>query len=330
MNESFPATHSILSSIALGEAVASDYDFVDPIDCQFFLMGVNDTYLLKTKTTTYVLRIYRKGWRSLSEIQYELDVLLFLQKAGIAVSVPIQRKDGQLIGTIHAPEGVRFLVLFSYALGREVAYESEDTDAAYAYGKIAAQIHAVTEEFRSPHQRTGLDLEHLIDDPLRWIEPMLLHRAEDWAYIQAFAERLRQWGRSLPLSSLEEGFCHGDLHWGNVRVQENNILTLFDFDCCGMGWRAYDIAVFRWSARLRGKEEEQWSAFLRGYREVRNVHEMDIQAIPYFVAMRHLWLMGLHTGNREDFGIAWMNDAYFEKAIKFLRDWDAEQLSGLT
>ena len=24
-------------------------------------------------------------------------------------------------------------------------------------------------------------------------------------------------------------------------------LTLFDFDCCGMGWRAVDLAVYRWN-----------------------------------------------------------------------------------
>lgn len=328
MSNPFPVTRSILSSTALREAVVSEYALADPSDCQFFRMGLNDTYILKTNGTSYVLRVYRRGWRSLPEIQYELEVLLFLQKAGIRVSTPIPRTDGSFIGTIHAPEGERYRVLFTYASGREATYESKDAEAAYAYGKLAAQIHTATETFQSLHQRVALDLEHLIDTPLRSIQPVLAHRPEDWKCVQTVTETLRQRVIQLPLSSLEQGFCHGDLHWGNARFQDKtNTVTLFDFDCCGVGWRAYDLAVFRWGARVRKKEQEQWPVFLRGYREVLNIHERDIQAIPYFVALRHLWLLGLHAGNRQDFGMAWMNDTYFDEAITFLREWEAEHLN---
>lgn len=327
MSEAFPVTRSVLSATALSEVVVAEYALAGPIECQFFRLGLNDTYLVKTKTTTYILRIYRQGWRSLSEIQYELEALLYLQKAKISVSVPIRRNDGCLVGAIHAPEGVRYMVLFTYAPGREPIYDSKDTNAAYIYGKIAAQIHTATETFQSSHQRVALDLEYFIETPLRSIQPVLAHRPEDWRYLQALSETLRRQVMQLPLSRLEQGFCHGDLHWGNARIQDDtNTLTLFDFDCCGVGWRAYDLAVFRWAACLRKKEQEQWPAFLRGYREERNIHEREIQAIPYFVALRHVWLMGLHAGSRQDFGMAWMNDAYFDDAITFLREWEAEHL----
>jgi Ser/Thr protein kinase RdoA (MazF antagonist) len=45
---------------------------------------------------------------------------------------------------------------------------------------------------------------------------------------------------------LEVGSCHGDLHGWNAHIDQNMALTVYDFDCCGVGWRAYDIAVFRW------------------------------------------------------------------------------------
>lgn len=328
MRDFFPVTRSILSAEALGDAVVADYALATPVECQFFRMGVNDTYVLKTNGTSYVLRVYRRGWRSLPEIQYELDALLFLHKAGIEVSVPIPRKDGTLVWAINAPEGMRYMVLFTYASGRQPTYDAKDDNAAYVYGKVAARIHSAMETFQSPHQRFVLDLEHLIDTPLRSIQPMLAHRPEDWEYVQAFTETLRRQVVQLPLSSLEQGVCHGDLHWGNARVQDDSTLTLFDFDCCGMGWRAYDLAVFRWAARLGKKEGQQWPAFLRGYRDERAIPEREIQATSYFVALRHVWLLGLHTGNRQDFGMAWMNDAYFDEAINFLREWEAEHLNG--
>lgn len=327
MSGSFPATRSILSAEALSEVVAADYALATPTECQYFKWGVNDTYLLKANAATCILRIYRRGWRSFPEIQYELEALLYVQRAGIAVSIPIRRHNGSLIGTITAPEGERYMVLFTYASGREPTYDAQDDDAAYLYGKAAAQIHTATKTFQSPHQRSVLDSEHLIEAPLRSIQPMLAHRPEDWRYMQTLSETLRRQVMQLPLSSLDQGFCHGDLHWGNAHIQDKtDTLTLFDFDCCGVGWRAYDIAVFRWGARIRKKERKQWTAFLRGYRDERNIHERDIQAIPYFVALRHLWLLGLHAESRQDLGIGWMNDAYFDEAIKFLREWEAEHL----
>lgn len=327
MSGIFPVTRSILSPASLSEVIAEEYGVPAPIECEFLLWGLNDTYLLKTRESHYALRVYRMGWRSLPEIQYELDVLLFLQRAGISVAAPIQRNDETFVGTINAPEGMRYLVLFTYAPGREPTYDSKDGSAAYAYGRVAAQVHSATEGFHSPHRRVALDLENLIDRPLRSLEPLLSHRSEDWNYLWNLVGTLRQQIMQVPLSSLEQGFCHGDLHWGNARVQDEvNAVTLFDFDCCGMGWRAYDIAVFRWAARLRKREQEQWPAFLRGYQEVRTIHGREIQAVPYFVALRHLWLLGLHAGNRQDFGMAWMNEAYFDQTITFLREWEAEHL----
>lgn len=325
----FPVTRSILSATALSEAVVEVYGFATPTECLFFQMGLNDTYLLKTKSTTYMLRIYRQGWRSLPEIQYELEALLHVQKAGSAVSVPVRRQDGTFVGTIAAPEGERYMVLFTYAPGKEPTSETIGGDEACLYGKVAAQIHTATETFQTPHQRFELDFEHLIEIPLRSIQPMLAHRPEDWEYVQTLTEKLQRQMMHLPLSSLEQGFCHGDLHWGNARLPDDRkTLTLFDFDCCGLGWRAYDLAVFRWAVRLRKKEQEQWPSFLRGYRAERNIHERDIQAIPYFVALRHVWLLGLHAANRQDFGMGWMNDAYFDEAITFLREWEKEYLGG--
>lgn len=326
MRDSFPVTHSILSAKALSEAVVADYALATSTECLLFRMGLNDTYLLKTKDTPHVLRIYRRGRRSLSEIHYELEVLLHLQRAGIAVSAPVRRQDGTLVGTIIAPEGVRYMALSTYAPGKEPTYDTADDDEAYVYGKVAAQIHTATETFQSQYPRVALDLEHFIEIPLRSIQPLLAHRPEDWEYLQTLSETLRRQVMQIPLSSLEQGFCHGDFHGGNAHIQDDKTLTMFDFDCCGVGWRAYDIAVFRWGARLRKKEQEQWPAFLRGYRDERYISELDVHATPYFVALRHLWLLGLHTGNRQDWGIGWMNDAYFDDALKFLREWEAEHL----
>jgi Ser/Thr protein kinase RdoA (MazF antagonist) len=322
MNNYFPVTHSTLSIKALMADVLPYYDIGTPLECRFLDPGLNDTYLVKTKTEKYILRVYRRGWRSHSEILYELDVLLHLKRQSVSVSAPVPRKDGKLLHIVSAPEGPRTIVLFTYAPGQEPIYEADKENESYQYGRSVAQIHSETDKFQSQHQRFHLDLEYLLDAPLKSIQPLLLHRPGDWEYLLSLSERLRQHVVNFPLNDLEGGFCHGDFHGGNVHVEQDGTLTFFDFDSYGYGWRAYDIAVFRWAARGSGKEKERWPHFLRGYREVRPISEADIQATPYFVAIRQIWLLGLHAGNGQDWGFGWMDDQYFDEEIKFLREWE--------
>ena len=87
------------------------------------------------------------------------------------------------------------------------------------------------------------------------------------------------------------GLCHGDFHGWNAHYHADT-LTFFDFDDCGYGWRAYDLAVFRWDARLDEKEDERWEAFVKGYRSKREISDADLKLTTTFMAIRDIWLMG--------------------------------------
>jgi Ser/Thr protein kinase RdoA (MazF antagonist) len=321
----FPVTHSVLSIKALLSDVLPNYDIKVPTECKFLSLGLNDTFLVTTGQNKYILRAYRKDWRSREDIHFELELLQHLKQQGIPVAAPIARKDGTFVEEVLAPEGLRYIALFSYALGKEIAYEADEENDCYLYGKAVANIHTATATFQSNYRRFSIDLEHLLDKPLESIGPLLAHRPDDWNYLVTLVEKLRTCVQALPLKGLETGVCHGDFHGGNVHVNEHGTYTFFDFDCCGFGWRTYDIAVFRWSSRLANKEKERWTPFLRGYTEVRPLEDIDLRATPYFVAIRHVWLTGLHTGNGQDWGY-WMDDRYFDRALKFFREWEAEFL----
>jgi Ser/Thr protein kinase RdoA (MazF antagonist) len=326
MNKKFPVTHSILSTQALiDDFLRPSYDIKLPMDCRFLLPGLNDTFLVDTQCNKYILRIYRKDWRSLDEIFYELEVLQYLDCRGVSVSIPIARKDGDYVGKIDAPEGLRYAVLFTYAPGKQFAYkETEQEQEAYLYGKIAAKIHTATDSFQTDYQRFSLDSDNLLDAHLRSIQPFLSHRPEDWNYLTTLAGKLTKIVKNLPANSLDMGFCHGDFHCGNSHFQSDGALTFFDFDCCGIGYRSYDIAVFRWGSRLADKEKERWPSFLHGYTENRHLSDLDLQATTYFIAIRHFFLVGLHTSNGHDWGFGWLNDGYFDRALKFFREWETE------
>ena len=325
MLPTIPATHSLPSPQALLTEVLAGYDLGEFTDCRLWYTGVNDTYLASTQIgSKYILRVYRACWRSLADIRYELDALNHLHRKGVAVAYPLPRKDGSFVQPLSAPEGLRHAVLFIFAEGKEPSYDEDPETKSYQYGQAVAHIHQASNDFNSPHARPPLDLDFLFFSPLKTIQPFLAHRPDDFAFLQAYAEKVHRRLTELPARALDQGFCHADLQGYHAHATENGPLTFFDFDCCGRGFRAYDMAVFRWCARLSDKETVWWEPYLRGYQEIHPLNDLDVQAIPPFVAARYFWHMGLHTTNAYDWGYGWLNDAYFDKAIKNLKAVEAD------
>jgi len=316
--------YSTLSPSAVISYILREYKLDELTSCEFLARGLNDSFRVKASGRSYVFRVYRAGWRSQSEIQYELDVLLHLNRKGIPVSTPVPGKDGGLLYQIEQPEGPRHATLFTYAEGRQPGVHSEAE--AHLFGAAVAKLHAASDDFHSKHARFGLDLAHLIDEPLTAVLPFLVHRPDDQKYLKELATKV-QHRIDAVRQQLDFGFCHGDLHGGNAAF-DGNTITMFDFDCCGVGWRSYDIAVYRWLLEMRNSASN-WEPFLAGYREQRRLRQIDLSAMPLFVAARYFWILGLHTGNASFFGRSFMNDQlYWDYWFKLIRDWDAKELKG--
>lgn len=313
----YPVTYSILSPAALQSDLLSEYDIGVVASCQLLHMGLNDTYLVQTATDRYVLRAYAAGWRTEDEIRFELDALNYLKHGGALVSAPIASRHGTQLYELEAPEGNRYAALFTYASGEGDDHQEE---TASRFGAAAARIHNASEGFRSEHHRDVLGPEHLIDASLSSILPFLSHRPDDQADLRRLSERLRAAVLALASEKLDHGFCHGDIHGGNAHVALNGSVTFFDFDCCGLGWRAYDIAVYRWITLMGGGTDVRWPAFLRGYQQNRALSELDLRATLLFVAVRHVWYLGLNTMCAQGRGVSFLTNSFWDIALKFLRE----------
>ena len=230
-----------------------------------------------------------------------------------------------MICTLQAPEGPRHLVLFTYAPGRQL--KRHDATDTYYHGRALADLHNASDTFTSAHVRDPLDLAYLIDHSLRMIQPLYTGPLADWSYLQNLAERLRTQIQQFATQGLAWGVCHGDCHTSNDHIDDNQIITFFDFDCCSAGWRAYDLAIMRWNEGFYQMDPDDtlWQAFLKGYTEHRPVADTDLASIPTFVAVREIWHMAL---------IAWLQpasgsqgfDKIMQRTLRLLREWDATQL----
>ena len=289
MTTSFPVTYSTLSPNALVGKVLPGFGLGGISECVFYSGGFNQTYQVKTSEgQTYYLRVYRRSWRNLSDIQYELDVLNHLWKKKFPTIRPLPYQNGQLFCVVKAPEGKRYIALFTEAIGPEISYDKEPHIMAQRYGQAVAEMHNCLDDFSSSHRRFHKDLSHFIDMPLRNVAPFLKHRSDDWAYFKKFSEKVRERILELPADDLEQGVCHGDLQGYHANIAQDGTLTFFDFDCGGYGYRAYDLAVFLWCCRLEDATALRWEPFLQTYQQTRRIEDLDIQAVPLFVCCRYL------------------------------------------
>lgn len=69
---------------------------------------------------------------------------------------------------------------FTYAPGKEPTYEGDGAASlTFCTERSQHKIHTATDAFQSSHRRLPLNLEHLVEAPLRACEPFLSHRPED-------------------------------------------------------------------------------------------------------------------------------------------------------
>lgn len=309
-----PASYSAICPQALLRDILPQFQIEQAIHCEFWCQGLNDSYKVNTPNETFLLRIYRHQWRDLEAINFEVEALLHLQRLGANVAYPIITKTGTYVIEFNAPEGLRYAILTRYAKGQELILTEEKSAAIYA--QHMAQIHLLSEDFSSSHQRFKLDVQHLLTEPLQRIKPYLAHRLEDWQFIENCAQILVQKLQQILTHSSDIGFCHGDMHGGNAHYDGSQLVS-FDFDCCAIGLRVYDLAIFKWALKLNKKDNVIWDRFLKSYQQYRSLNKQDIEQIDSFVAIRQIWLIGLHI----DIAVAkgWLNDAYFDRQIDFLR-----------
>ena len=325
---SFPVQESTLSAEALTERVLNKYSLSGRVVCRFFRKGICDTYRVVAGEREYYLKVYRYARRTRMDVTEEVRLLNYLAAHGISVAKPVKRQDGLYVSRLAAPEGTRYSVLFEAALG--VGGDDGDHGRIEAFGKMVGRMHQRSDKMGEPYRRSHLDMQHLVDENLLVIAPLMAHRDADFSLIRTIAEKCKsRISQLLPKSMPEYGICHGDLHGGDVCYDKKNNPVLFDFDSSGYGWRALDIGVFLassdWMNITREAEDKRrgrLATFLDGYHKIRELSEPELSTVRLGPPVRHIYLMGFvlrYTTVRE--GEHWANDHFIDWHMTWFRHW---------
>lgn len=291
--------YSQFSPLALLAELQNHYHLPSDSECIFFKSGLNDIYKITAENDTYYLRVSLRGVYSTAQISEEIDFILHLRGQGLSVVEPIPCKDGSYVLELSAPEGMRQAVLFRGI----VQSPAGDADTLmYNLGRLLAQVHEASLSFDYAATRPVIDRTMLVEIPTSLLTPFLSHRSDDFAFLHKTAVPLWDAAETMLANcSTAYGICHGDVQSNNYYFRGAQPI-LFDFDCMGRGYFAYDLGVLLANYTFADNEIYQkpiWASVLAGYRSVRSFCEEEEKAMYLFAALHMLRVLSYHAKLRE-------------------------------
>ena len=294
--------HEILKKYGISDAE------VDCINFEF-----NATFSVSTVSgQKYALRLNINSTRVASNIQAETQWVRGLSRiSSINVPTPIASlADTYLVSAIHADSGQEiFGVMYSWLEGEELGDEPT-LEQLRIVGQTMALLHDNSSNFTltdGAELPTFNDFFWGTEDYLFSSKSLLI--PQDLQLIEQARDLIMKFTDELYATSPVH-IIHADLHGWNLMWHEDQ-LYIFDFDDCGYGVEAQDIAV----ALYYLDTPEQEVALLDGYKSIRPLPIYSENAMKALLLQRRLLLLNYlyETKNAEH---KEMLPAYLEKTIE--------------
>jgi Ser/Thr protein kinase RdoA (MazF antagonist) len=236
-----------------------------------------------------VLRLHRQGYHAKPEIASELDWLTALQDLpGLNAVRPVPGAQG-LVTELDG----RFLVAFAPIPGQELQ-PGDDLARWFApLGEITARLHLHARHWTPPQgfTRKRWDVETILGPRPHWGHwrqatgldakgETLLARATE-----ALSATLHAYGTGPETF----GLIHADLRLANLMV-EGDRLTAIDFDDCGFGWWAYDLAAALSFIETDPRLPDLIARWVQGYSRIARLRPEDRAMIPSLILLRRVLL----------------------------------------
>jgi Ser/Thr protein kinase RdoA (MazF antagonist) len=237
-----PIAKSFFKASALAQWVARLYGLSD-VRCQLLSATMRDAYRVTAREGDYLLLVYRHGPRTREHIAAEWQFVKYLAVHGVPVAPAIPTLAADYVIPLNAPEGARYAVLSSFVTGQHLR-RRPTVRAVATYGFLIATIHQRADAMPFSVERPANDVEVLLENSIAAAEQAIADRPSDLAYLRDCVHFLRTLRIALPKKPPFYGLIHGDAIRANAQVADDGNVTVLDFDFCGPGWRAYDVASY--------------------------------------------------------------------------------------
>ena len=313
----FPASNSTLSPEHIAVFVKGKYKLSQATTARIIKTGISDTYLI-TGDDRYIFRVYSFNWRTETEIQEEIKLLNLLKENNIPVSYPLSDGEARYIQQLNAPEGKRFGVLFTFAKGEKML--NIPADLHYKLGQIMANLHQVTQDQQL--ERVTYTPDVLLVNSFDRLKLFLPAATDEMTYMAALQAWLLQAFSKVNVNRLRHGVVHLDIWFDNLVIDNNEDITLFDFDFCGNGWLVLDIAYYVLQLYSTEKDANEFNLkkenFLRGYESVTSINDEEKQLLPAAAVSLYFFYLGVQCSRYDNWSNAFLNEIYLKRFINLL------------
>lgn len=280
----------------------------------------------------FILRIGHSTRRTPAQIHGEVDWINYLSDHSVTVARAVLSRNGNLVEAIEDGQGEQFLATaFVKAHGGIPRREKINERLFLNYGQLIGRMHELAKDYTPTNPAWK---RYTWDSPENNTPDRQLPPSE--SLIRKKYQAVFTHLQTLPTDRDSYGMIHQDAHTGNLFVDDDYVITLFDFDDCVYGHFIYDIAMVIFYMAGWGEEDipgftgRFMSVFLEGYRQYNQLDPTWLKEIPYFLKLREIdlfaailftmgenpadaWCAGYMQGRKEKI----INDEPF---IKF--DWE--------
>jgi len=237
-----------------------------------------------------------------------LEWVRFLSDEGAPVTAPLPSINDRLLENLKY-YGTRYtLTAFERADGTlaENVPPSEWTNELFStIGMAAGKLHTVSKRY----QPSRPDLTRP-----QWFDSYEIREATNLLAVSPDPAREKLANlivelRRLPTSPIDFGLIHDDLHFANFLIHPGGSVTIIDFDDCGYGWFATDVAMALFDVLVLynapNESESQHFArrfinnYLSGYRQENDLSLFWQSQLPCFLKLKELCIYATLIGHSD-------------------------------
>lgn len=285
---------------------------------EFLRTGGCTSYIALGKDKKYLLKIINNAF--MDTIQQSVNIMRYLELHEFPVPKIIDTTTGEPILNV-IDRGTKYLfILYEFINGKEPDINEKARDI----GELVGRLHLIMKDYTE--NLAIREKPFFIDRYINIIKAKKYPEKETEKYVE-LGNELWESVKDLPY-----GYCHGDLHRGNLLITPENKIYILDFDTSCYAPRMFDIMVMCDSTNYfdfdpKGIEYTTliFKQFLEGYSKSIILSDIEIRSFYDFIAIRHYQLQATIL---EIFGLDCVDKQFIDKQLCWLQNWCKQYAHG--
>jgi Ser/Thr protein kinase RdoA (MazF antagonist) len=198
----------------------------------------NTIYKVNCANDMFVLRVSSEKHRNAEQIKSELDFQRYLYNNGAAVSKPLQTEAGETCLPFEMDNSNFIGSAFEYIEGKGWDERKDNSEEIFIIiGRTLGKIHRLSKVYKPLNvikRRLWSEQQELLTADI-----LKKHSAELYDKYLYFMRKMNKEEKTENTF----GLTHGDYLVSNYLIDDENNITVIDFDECEYSWFAADLAI---------------------------------------------------------------------------------------